>query len=484
MSTRQRRLIAAGGISMGATLAMSGTAQAVCTCNVDSLLDPVDTGHTTLRDAITSANSNAGSTITFDSSLTGTIHLSSALPIITKATTITGPGAGQLTVSGDDSYRVLYIDPSTPGDAVSISGLTLAGGYDGTDQGGAIYNQDSDLTISNAVIADSYSAARGGGIYSREGSLDIENSTVTGNSAYAAGGVAAYSGDFTITDSTVEGNDAFGQGGPNYSFGYGGGIWIGNGADLTLDGSTVHDNTAASGGGVYAQDIGSNSASISNSTITGNHAIVSNGGGVWIAGQTGLTVNESTVTDNDAVTYGGGLQSYSTQSALIEDSIVSGNTAANNPSSGDLHEDTSVFDAYFSLIGIPSSYVYSTLPGSNLYSVDPKLGSLQGNGGPTQTMAPLCGSPVIDKGKAFDGGEDQRGLARPVELADYPNAAGGDGSDIGSVELQTSPGMVCTPPPPGGGTTAPVPAPKNKKCKKKHRRSAQSAKKRCKKKHK
>jgi hypothetical protein len=39
-----------------------------------------------------------------------------------------------------------------------------------------------------------------------------------------------------------------------------------------------------------------------------------------------------------------------------------------------------------------------------------------------------------------------------------------DGSDIGSVELQTSPGTVCTPPAPAAATPA-----KKKKCKKKRK---------------
>jgi hypothetical protein len=53
-------------------------------------------------------------------------------------------------------------------------------------------------------------------------------------------------------------------------------------------------------------------------------------------------------------------------------------------------------------------------------------------------MLPADNSPVIDQGDAFGAVQDQRGVPRPVGLPGYPNAAGGDGSDIGSVELRTA----------------------------------------------
>src|SRR5882672_6826071 len=59
------------------------------------------------------------------------------------------------------------------------------------------------------------------------------------------------------------------------------------------------------------------------------------------------------------------------------------------------------------------------------------------------TSSALTGSPAIDKGKNFATDvnnnpilTDQRGLLRPVDLATYSNATGGDASDIGAYELQ------------------------------------------------
>jgi hypothetical protein len=75
---------------------------------------------------------------------------------------------------------------------------------------------------------------------------------------------------------------------------------------------------------------------------------------------------------------------------------------------------------------------------TDLVGKDPLLGPLQNNGGPTDTMLPADSSPVIDAGKAFALAKDQRGDTRPTDLSGFPNAAGGDGTDIGSVEVQPS----------------------------------------------
>src|SRR5262249_27956401 len=55
---------------------------------------------------------------------------------------------------------------------------------------------------------------------------------------------------------------------------------------------------------------------------------------------------------------------------------------------------------------------------------------------PTQTEAPSSTSPVLDKGNAFGLTSDQRGVLRPIDFPAIANAAGGDGSDVGAVELQ------------------------------------------------
>jgi len=69
-------------------------------------------------------------------------------------------------------------------------------------------------------------------------------------------------------------------------------------------------------------------------------------------------------------------------------------------------------------------------------NTDPMLGPLQDNGGPTFTHALLRGSPAIDKGKNLSASAtDQLGQPRTYDHPAIPNAAGGDGTDIGAVEF-------------------------------------------------
>ena len=67
--------------------------------------------------------------------------------------------------------------------------------------------------------------------------------------------------------------------------------------------------------------------------------------------------------------------------------------------------------------------------------IDPLLGPLQNNGGPTLTRALLSGSPAMDKGHSSGLATDQRGFPRTFDDPMIPNATDGDGTDIGAFEL-------------------------------------------------
>jgi parallel beta-helix repeat protein len=439
------RLIAVGGLTAGATLAFTAVAQAEPfeVTNLERF------GEGSLQQAVSDASDNPGpDSVVFSSALTGTIHVPSKL-FIFGPLSIEGPGADRITVSGDDAYQIFYAQ-NDPGEAVSISGLTLADGYAEFGDGGAVYNQNGPMTISNSVIRDSsvYGISghgHGGAVASAAGSVTIENSTITGNYAYAGGAIASATGDVTIRSSTLD---------HNYST-YGGGVYTGD-VDLVVSNSTMTQNHASNDGGAIWQCCGDPSDGVEQ-TVTG-----------------------STISGNVAGDAGGGISLYGAAGSTLQNSIVSGNTADGD--SDDLFRDTGyTFDGAFSLIGVPGTYATDAVPGSNLYGVDPQLGGLAENGGSTETMLPASGSPVVNKGSAFGLSTDQRGLTRPVAFPGIANsiAAGADGSDIGAVEVQVAQ--------PNPSPVTPVqPKPHKKKCKKhkkKHKRSAESAKKKkCKKK--
>ena len=74
--------------------------------------------------------------------------------------------------------------------------------------------------------------------------------------------------------------------------------------------------------------------------------------------------------------------------------------------------------------------------GTIIAPIDPVLGDLADNGGPTQTHALLEGSPAIDAGISFST-TDQRGETRPLVQPSIVNSISSNGSDIGAFEIQS-----------------------------------------------
>ncbi|NEO85738.1 MAG: DUF4347 domain-containing protein [Spirulina sp. SIO3F2] len=212
--------------------------------------------------------------------------------------------------------------------------------------------------------------------------------------------------------------------------GSGGGIRHLSTGTLTLEGSTVTGNTAGgNGGGIY----GLNSAgpiNLVNTTVSGNSS-GANGGGIYAANG---TITNATITNNTAgntISFGNGGGVYSGTSLTIQNSIIAGNTDGNTAVSN--HPDVSgtFVDSGNNLIGInegSANFTNSTLVGTLASPLDPVLGPLANNGGPTQTHALLTGSPAINGGADIASiTTDQRGEAR---------ASGS--FDIGAFELITT----------------------------------------------
>src|SRR3954454_13919685 len=182
---QERRLLARGAsATVGATLLMGGSAQAA-TITVNSVADPSDPGHTTLHDAILQANAlhDPADRIVFASGLTGTINLTANLPSINFSLDIQGPGASQLTVSGNHARGIFHsVGLANPG--LQISGLTLTNGNNVADtRGGAIFLAGgSPARVSDTVLTGN-TAQNGGAIDALNGSLDIQRSTFTGNTS-------------------------------------------------------------------------------------------------------------------------------------------------------------------------------------------------------------------------------------------------------------------------------------------------------------
>ena len=121
-------------------------------------------GTTSLREAIAGANAVPGQTITFDptvfaSAQTITLTLGQLELSDTSGTeTITGPAAG-VTVNAGGTSRVFQVDT---GVTASISGLTITGGSAGN--GGGLYNDGGDVTLTDCTISGNSASGNGGGV--------------------------------------------------------------------------------------------------------------------------------------------------------------------------------------------------------------------------------------------------------------------------------------------------------------------------------
>jgi hypothetical protein len=318
----------------------------------------------------------------------------------------------------------------------------------------AIHNQgtvtlNGSTLLANLGIAPNSTAANiGGGIQNDSmGTLIVQNSVLNGNTRVGEGGNIFNEGTATITDSTI----ANGRADPFCFFepcmlheqvsGSGGGI--SNHGTMTLENSTVSGNQAREqGGGIFNRG----NLTLVNSTVSGNTAAdqfaASRGGGIASV-DSGAVVKlfNVTVTDNQAER-AGGIAHLSGQFQMAN-TILGGNFDT-DPGNG-AHPDCegSLESLGFNLISISSCSILGS--NTNIVGVQPKLGVLKKNGGPTQTHMPGANSAVTDAGDPTGCDNphgaplavDQRGFNRHVD----GNLDGTIRCDIGAVEFDPAVGI-------------------------------------------
>jgi hypothetical protein len=338
-------------------------------------------GKVSLREALTSINggSNANGdvvpvgsygtndAIVFSATLFGsaqTITLNSVLPDISKNVSFQGTTAANVTITYTaGTFRMFNCAVAGTG-TISFSNITITGGnVTAGGNGAGIFASDDNVTITNCVISNNSTNSSGGGI-----------ANLTG-------------GTITLINCTISGNSAT----------RGGGIYCFNTGALVMDNCTVSGNSASDvqgGGGVFNN---ANVATIRNSTISGNHATNGAGGGITSQGSATVTIQNSTIAFNDAKTNGGGIN-RTAGTVSFESTIVAKNTAQ---TTGDDVNGTFSF-AKFNLIGEIDGSTGITDPsnktGTKASPLDPLLGALANNGGPTLTHALLPGSPCVNAG--------------------------------------------------------------------------------------
>jgi hypothetical protein len=372
-------------------------------------------GLTSLREAINLANVSTQTTFT--------VHIPDGVFVSTSTSPhviantgcqiiLQGQGARRTALDKNGLGRLFQLNPGTTGE---LRDLTIKNGRapDGADGmgstnggfggfGGGLLTYGDWNLVRCAIVSNT--AGNGGNAQAGQGT--------TVGSGGKGGGLHAQQGRITIRDCTISHNhagDAGASGDLGADGGVGGGLSATSVAELRIFNSTIFGNTAGQG-----------SASASDG----------DGGGVHSFGA--VTIRHSTISHNSA---GGGANRGSGGGIFMDDptplkfSILNNNTGAS--SAPDAY---AVFDdAAYNLISNTNGVTMTGSPVSNIVGVLAMIGGAEvvNNGGPTDTMLPQPGSPVIDKGDATLANllaKDQRGYLRPTN---------GISIDLGAVETTT-----------------------------------------------
>jgi protocatechuate 3,4-dioxygenase beta subunit len=297
--------------------------------------------------------------------------------------------------------------------------------------GGGLFNCQGQTTITNTTFADN-EAIGGDGAIGAKG-LDAGGTGFGGASFgnFGQGGLIGSSGGFGGGGGTGSGFGGFGGGG-------------GGGATLAIPGGFSADNSdglgpggggaagfgAGNGGGVYG---------------TGGGGGAAFGGGIFLYSGT-VIITDSTLSANEVrggngagagngSGFGGGIFLFSNSAQLsLQNTIVAANTASAPANGPDVYTylNAAVTSQGHNLIGNTTGSA-GFMDGLDLMNVDPNLGALTNNGGPTPTMDLAGASPAIGAGTTVNApASDQRGFVRVM----------GGSIDIGAVEHQPAPLVV------------------------------------------
>jgi serine/threonine protein kinase len=321
---------------------------------VASVTNLNDDGPGSLRQAI--ATASPGSTITFDSSLNGTIVLSSGDLNFNKSLTVRGPGANILSITRNNvGTKKIHI---ILGASVTISGLTFTGLNDSG------FKSEANLTLIDSVVSANSTPGDGGGIEST-GTLVLINTTITGNRAvstgtpfdhnkdFGNGGGIANHGVLRVINSRIFGNVASTDGGGVYNE-------YKVPTVSTISNSTIFNNTACRGGGgifIRKGDLALNNTTVSNNKV-GNcvgYTLGRPGLGGGIKNFGTLTLTNSTVSANTTPADGGGIYSGVNATDVgmltLTNSTVSGNTSSGGSGGGIEYEGSQATITFCTLYG-------------------------------------------------------------------------------------------------------------------------------------
>ena len=320
-------------------------------------------------------------------------------------------------VTSNNDGGGVHLDAST---AITVDSSEFIEDTSSKGNGGGVHGATTGLfTLSNTRFVSNLAMQSGGGVFipngrSQANILDCvfdHNSaqTVKGGGLYDEGGFGALTiYNCTFSHNTVDNG------------GLGGGVFCKGPGGTGIDYSTFFANqangaTGKGGGLMYDSAPG---ASLINSTFSQNSAGFTGGA---IMTNNSMTITSCTFKRN-AAGGGGAAICRLAPAVTLKNTIIAASAVGANCSGGAMTSDNNNLDQD-ATCGLAGTH--------DLKNIDPRLGPLQDNGGPTMTHALLAGSPAIDAAALLGcEAKDQRGVLRPVD-------GNGDGTavcDIGAVE--------------------------------------------------
>lgn len=284
----------------------------------------------------------------------------------------------------------------------SLTEVAFAGNQ--ATNGGGMYNAYSSSPALTDVTFANNTASLGAGMFNSDCTPTLTRVYFVANTAGEGGGIysqAIAANGPTLVDVVFSGNTASSTGGGMYNASGNAGL-----TNVTFSG-----NSADYGGGMLASDA---YPTLTNVTFSGNSADY--GGGLYAtylnhSGRYATLINV-TFSDNSATLSGGGIINFA-HGTILKNVIIA------NSSAGDcVIGDTGTVSATYTLVEATGNDACGLADGANgnITGRDPRLGTLNNNGGATSTHALLAGSPAIDSG-TNDGcpADDQRGMLRPQD---------------------------------------------------------------------
>jgi CSLREA domain-containing protein len=353
-------------ICLGMLVAVTAPAPiafAAAASTVDTFEDTFDgsceDGDCSLRDAVASVDPG------------GTVRVPPGFYALDRSGT--GPNAGD-------------IDLSRP---VTIVGIGESGSFvDASALGDRAFDVSTDVSLRHLALLGGSQVRRGGVVRARVGTLVVRRSTIVGGRADDGGAIAVgIAATGSIDRSWISDNRATARGGGLFILG-----------TTVISRSTISGNRAAGGGGAFIGP--SVSLTIGNATVSRNVAV--RGGGVRAVGA--IELFSASIVANRAGVGGGVLISAASESSTAN-TVFARNEASDRgplcvrPLSSD---GGNVADVRGCGLRAPE----------DVTGVDPRVGVLRQNGGPTPTHALKAESPAVGRGNGCPS-TDQRGAPRP-----------------------------------------------------------------------